>query len=239
MLQKLNDGSKKIITLEDPIEYKIDGIEQSQINHEHGYSFEKGLEAILRHDPDIILVGETRSSDTAKTALNAALTGHLVFSTLHTNSALDAIPRLLMMGVEAYLLAPSLQAILAQRLVRKACPECVSSRPANDQEDAYIRKTLSRIRDTRPDLEISYDGMISTVAGCDACNGTGYQGRLAVIEFLALTPDIRAKIVDNLRNTAELMQLLRNNGFLTLQEDALIKMLRGETTFEEIRKISL
>ena len=121
MLQKLNDGSKKIITLEDPIEYKIDGIEQSQINHEHGYSFEKGLEAILRHDPDIILVGETRSSDTAKTALNAALTGHLVFSTLHTNSALDAIPRLLMMGVEAYLGSETCAQSLSRVCIISSC----------------------------------------------------------------------------------------------------------------------
>lgn len=237
MLQRLNDGSKKIITLEDPIEYKIDGIEQSQINHEHWYGFEKGLEAILRHDPDIILVGETRSAETAKTSLNAALTWHLVFSTLHTNSALDAIPRLLMMGVEAYLLAPSLQAILAQRLLRKACIRCASSRKATEQEHSYILTMLQKIQDTRPDLELSYDGTLTTTSWCEACNGTGYHWRVAAIEFLELTPTMKTKIVDDLRNTAELMSLMRNNWFLTLQEDALLKMLQGKTTFEEIRKL--
>lgn len=142
-----------------------------------------------------------------------------------------------MMGVEAYLLAPALQAIVAQRLVRKICPHCASTRPVTDQEDAFILKMLETINDIRPDLTIDYNQQIATSAGCEHCNGTGYIGRLAVVEVVELTPDIREKIVDNLKNVAELMQSLRNNGFLTLQEDGLIKMLAGKTTIEELRRV--
>ena len=237
MLQTLNDGTRKIITLEDPVEYTIQGIEQSQINYPKWYGFEEGLKAILRHDPDIILVGETRSAETAKTALNAALTWHLVFTTLHTNSALESLSRLLMMGVEAYLLAPALKVVMAQRLVRKVCPHCVSWREVTDQEDAFLQKSLAKIHDIRPDLTINYEKKVPTVVGCDQCNGTGYIGRTAVIEVLELTPEMREKIVDNLKNTAELMQLMRNNGFLTMQEDGIIKMLAGQTTMEELRRV--
>lgn len=238
MLHTLNDGKHKIITLEDPVEYTVEGIEQSQINHEKGYTFEEGLKACLRHDPDIILVGETRSSETAKTALNAALTGHLVFSTLHTNNAVESISRLLMMGVEAYLLAPALQAIVAQRLIRKVCPHCASKRAASETEHMFITKQIEKIKEIRPDLTLEYDGHIPTSAGCEHCNGTGYIGRLAIVEVLEMTPDIREKIVDNLKNTAEIIQLMRYNGFLTMQEDALIKMLQGKTTMEELRRVS-
>ena len=237
MLQMLNDGTRKIITLEDPVEYTINGIEQSQINYTKWYTFEEGLKAILRHDPDIILVGETRSAETAKTALNAALTWHLVFTTLHTNNALESISRLLMMGVEAYLLAPALQAIVAQRLVRKVCPHCSSQRKVTEQEDSFILKMLEKITDVRPDLIIPYEWSLVTSSWCEQCNGTGYIGRLAVVEVIELTPDIREKIVDNLTNVAELMQSLRSNGFLTLQEDGLIKMLAGKTTIEELRRV--
>lgn len=237
MLQTLNDGTRKIITLEDPVEYTIQGIEQSQINYPKWYGFEEGLKAILRHDPDIILVGETRSAETAKTALNAALTWHLVFTTLHTNSALESLSRLLMMGVEAYLLAPALKVVMAQRLVRKVCPHCVSWREVTDQEDAFLQKSLAKIHDIRPDLTINYEKKVPTVVGCDQCNGTGYIGRTAVIEVLEFTPEMREKIVDNLKNTAELMQLMRNNGFLTMQEDGIIKMLAGHTTMEELRRV--
>lgn len=237
MLQTLNDGTRKIITLEDPVEYTIQGIEQSQINYTKWYTFEEGLKAILRHDPDIILVWETRSAETAKTALNAALTWHLVFTTLHTNSALDALSRLLMMGVEAYLLAPALKMIIAQRLIRKVCPHCVSWRDVSDQEDSFLQKSLEKMNDIRPDLTITYEKKVPTVVWCDQCNSTWYVWRTAVIETLELTPEIREKIVDNLQNTAEIMQLMRNNGFLTMQEDGIIKMLAGQTTMEELRRV--
>lgn len=237
ILHTLNDGTRKIITLEDPVEYMIEGIEQSQINYPKWYTFEEGLKAILRHDPDIILVWETRTAETAQTSLNAALTGHLVFSTLHTNSALDSLSRLMMMGVEAYLLAPALQLIVAQRLVRKACPHCKTLREVTDQEDAYITKSLQMIKDVRPDLTIEYNKLVPHTAGCEHCNQTGYIGRIALLEVMEITPKMREKIVGDLRNTAEIMQMMRNNGFLTLLEDGLIKMLDGKTTMEEMRRV--
>ena len=237
ILNTLNDGTRKIVTLEDPVEYMIEGIEQSQINYTKWYTFEEGLKAVLRHDPDIILVWETRTAETAMTSLNAALTGHLVFSTLHTNSALDSLSRLMMMGVEAYLLAPALQLIVAQRLVRKICPHCKTNREVSEQEDAYIVKSLANISLVRPDLKIEYNKLIPHSAGCEHCNGTGYIGRLALLEVMELTPEIREKIVWDLRNTAEIMQMMRNNGFLTLLDDGLIKMLAGQTTIEELRRV--
>lgn len=130
-----------------------------------------------------------------------------------------------MMGVESYLLAPALQVIVAQRLLRKVCPHCVTKRQVTDQEDSFIMRMLATIKEVRLDLNIPYDHMIPTVGGCEQCNGTGYIGRMAIVEVLEMTPDIRARIIDDLKNTAEIMQLLRNNGFLTMQEDALIKML--------------
>lgn len=237
ILQTLNDGKRKIITLEDPVEYMIEGIEQSQINYSKWYTFEEWLKAILRHDPDIILVWETRTSETAKTSLNAALTWHLVFSTLHTNNVLESISRLLMMGVEAYLLAPAVKMIIWQRLVRKICSHCMARRKTSDQEHKYITQSLDQIKTIRSDIDLSYDGTVPHSAGCEHCNGTGYIGRTALIEVLEMTDDIKTHIIDNLKNTAQIMQIMRNNGFLTIAEDGLIKMLRGQTTMEELRRV--
>lgn len=238
MIQNLKqDDTNKIITLEDPIEYTMPGIEQSQVNPEKWYTFEKWLEAILRHDPDIILVWETRSTETAKTALNAALTWHLVLSTLHTNSALEAIPRLLMMGVESYLLAPSLQAIVAQRLVRKLCSYCKQKRNATPQEDQFINDSLKEIMSIQQDIKISYSNKVSISKWCDHCNGTWYIGRLAVVEIIPLTATIREKIVDGQYRTNELLPLVRKNWYLTMYEDALLKMLDDETSIEELMRL--
>lgn len=146
MLRHLNDGKRKIITLEDPIEYKVSGLQQSQINYDKGYDYETGLKAILRQDPDIILVGETRTKETAEITVNAALTGHLVFTTLHTNSAIASLGRLLSMHVEPYLLAPALQMVIGQRLVRKLCPHCKQQRAVTESEDMEIRKLLESLK---------------------------------------------------------------------------------------------
>lgn len=238
ILQSLNDGTRTIVTLEDPIEYTIAGIEQSQINHSKGYTFEEWLKAMLRHDPDIVLVGETRNVETAETALNAALTGHLVFSTLHTNSALDTISRLLMMGVKPFLLAPALQVVIAQRLVRKCCPHCLTKRLANEQEKEFITKMLGKIKDARPDLKLARDGNVPHNPGCDHCNNTGYIGRLALLEVMEITEPIREKIVQSASgDTGIIMQYMRANGFLTLLEDGIIKMIAGKTSTEELRRV--
>lgn len=173
ILQTLNSGANKIITLEDPIEYLMPGIQQSQIDYSKGYDYETGLHAILRHDPDVILVGETRSQETAEISITAALTGHLVFTTLHTNSAITSLGRLLSMDVKPYLLAPALQLVVGQRLVRRVCPHCSVKVPASYAADAEIQQTLATLSPLGISLP-SYDGNIVAVNGCEQCNHTGY-----------------------------------------------------------------
>ncbi|MFA7298774.1 MAG: GspE/PulE family protein [Candidatus Absconditabacterales bacterium] len=236
ILSYLNDGKRKIITLEDPIEYEVKGIQQSQINYSKGYTYEIGLKAILRHDPDIILIGETRSQETAENAINAALTGHLVFTTLHTNSAIESIPRLLSMEIKPYMLAPALNLIVAQRLVRKVCSKCGTKRDANYGEQAEIKDVLKKISDLDPKFAVPFDGKIPEVVGCEECNGSGYKGRIAVIETFEIDDDIRRMIVDG-KIGVDLYAKARENGFLTLREDGIIKMLQGNTTLDEIRRV--
>jgi type II secretory ATPase GspE/PulE/Tfp pilus assembly ATPase PilB-like protein len=142
-----------------------------------------------------------------------------------------------MMGVESYLLAPALQLIIAQRLVRKACPHCMTHRPVTEQEDAYITKSLQTIAQIRSGIGGDYNHTIPHTPGCEQCNGTGYIGRIALLEVMEVTADIREKIIDKINNTAEIMQTMRNNGFLTIAEDGLIKMLAGKTTIEELRRV--
>ncbi len=236
ILSYLNDGKRKIITLEDPIEYEVKGIQQSQINYSKGYTYEVGLKAILRHDPDIILIWETRSQETAEIAINAALTGHLVFTTLHTNSAIESIPRLTSMEVKPYMLAPALNLIIAQRLVRKICSHCRTTRDANYSEQAEIKETLKKISDLDQKFTIPFDGKIPEIVGCDECNGTGYKWRFAVIETFEITDDIKRMIVDG-KIGVDLYAKARENGFLTLKEDGIIKMLQGNTTLDELRRV--
>ena len=236
ILNSLNNGTNKIITLEDPIEYEMPGIQQSQINYAKDYDYETGLKAILRHDPDIILVWETRSKETADIAINAALTGHLVFTTLHTNSAIATIPRLLSMGVEPYLLAPAIQLILGQRLVRRVCPNCSWKRPATYAEQTEIEQALQRMSDIGITDLPAFDGNVPAINGCPECNETGYKWRLAILELLEITEDMRNIVVDKW-NESEILTKARANGFVTLTEDGIIKALKGETTMEEIHRV--
>ena len=172
ILNVLNSGQNKIITLEDPIEYEMQGVFQSQIDYAKGYNYETGLKSVLRHDPDIILVGETRSTETAEIAVNASLTGHLVFTTLHTNSAIASIGRLISMEVKPYLLAPALQLIVGQRLVRKICPHCGSKRPASYGEEAEIKKVVENLN-TLGNIPLpNFDGNVMQANGCEHCNDT-------------------------------------------------------------------
>jgi len=190
----------------------------------------------LRQDPNIILIGETRTQETAEIAINASLTGHLVFTTLHTNSAIESIPRLTSMEVKPYMLAPALNLIVAQRLVRKICPYCGTKRDANYGEQAEIKETLKKISDLDPKFAVSFDGKIPEAVGCDKCNGSGYQGRFAVIETFEITDDIRKMIIDG-KIGVDLYAKARENGFLTLKEDGMIKMLQGATTLDELRRV--
>lgn len=236
ILNFLNTWTNKIITLEDPIEYEMPWIQQSQINYNKNYDYETGLKAILRHDPDIILVWETRSKETADIAVNAALTWHLVFTTLHTNSSIASIPRLLSMGVEPYLLAPAIQLILSQRLVRRVCPNCSWRRPANYAEQVEIEQAIKRMNDAWITDLPAFDGTVVESHGCALCNETWYQWRLAILESLEITEDMRNLIVD--RDTeAAILTKARENWFITIQEDWIIKVLKWETTLDEIHRV--
>lgn len=236
MLNTLNDGERKIITLEDPIEYMVSWLQQSQINYSKGYDYGLGLKAILRHDPEVILVGETRTLETAEISINAALTGHLVFTTLHTNSAIEAISRILSMGVQPYMLAPALNMICGQRLVRKLCT-CATKRDANYSESEEIKNTIRKINDVKPSLKIERDGKIPVAVGCEKCNGQWYKWRIACVETLQITDTLKTMIIQG-RTTLDIYGKVRETWYLTLQEDGMIKILRGMTTLEELRRVT-
>ena len=236
-LKKLNNGSKKIITLEDPIEYKISGLQQSQINYEKGYTYELGLKAILRQDPDIILIWETRSKETASIAINAALTWHLVFTTLHTNSALDSLSRLMNMQVEPFLLAPALQLIIGQRLVRKLCPHCSKLQQATPEQDSEIRTTLSHLQKKDPKIWLNYNGQVPTAVGCPHCNGSWYLGRIAIIEILPINDQLREAILKGIQGK-ELESIAKTSDFTSLYQDGILKVIEGKTTLEEVHRVS-
>ena len=235
MLNYLNDSRKKIITLEDPVEYEIPGVEQSQINALKGYTFEEGLKSILRHDPDIILVGEIRTKETAEIALNAALTGHLVLSTLHTNSAVEAISRLLNLGVEPYMLAPALNMIVGQRLLRQL-HTCATKQDATMAQNEEIKAAVRTISQIDPRHTPTYDGHIFAPVGCDECNNDGYAWRLAVAEILDVTTNIKDMILTG-KSTLDIYAEVRSHGYLTMKDDAYTKMLEGKTTLDEIRRV--
>ncbi len=236
ILNYLNDWKEKIITLEDPVEYELAWIQQSQINYNKWYTYAKGLKAILRHDPDIILVWETRDWETAEISINAALTGHKVFTTLHTNSAIEAIPRLINMWVKPYMLAPSLNLVVAQRLVRGLCPHCSTKRDANYAEKTEIQDNIKKITDANPNIKLEFDWKVPQAVWCDKCNWSGYQSRIAIIETFKITDDIKKLIVE-WRTWVDLYSKARENWYLTLREDWIIKMLKWETTLDEIRRV--
>ncbi len=222
----LNKPDTKIITLEDPVEYELPMINQAQINTAKGFTFAKGLRAILRQDPDILLVGEIRDVETAQLAIRAALTGHLVFSTLHTNSAVGAVPRLLDMGIEPFLLSATLLSIVAQRLVRTVCPECGAPVDAKPEE-------MELLGLTEADLE---GAELRVGKGCSLCRNSGYRGRMAVFEYLRINSTIRRMIAEG-RDAADIEIAAREGGQQSLQNDAITKLKLGRTTFKEVQRV--
>ncbi len=223
-LKQLNNAESKIITVEDPVEYQMDGINQIQTKPKIGLTFATALRSIVRQDPDIIMIGEMRDLETAKIAVQSALTGHLVLSTLHTNDAAGGITRLLDMGLEEYLLSSTVNGILAQRLVRKLCPNCKQSHPVSDD---LIE--LMQLRKFQPTGEI----VMSAPVGCETCAGIGYRGRVAIIEFLKMTDSIRALIMAR-AESGDIHKLAVKEGMLTMSEDGMIKVIEGITTPEEV-----
>ena len=223
-LQNISQQNVNIITVEDPVEYHIDGIEQVQVNPVTGYTFAKALRHILRHDPDVIMIGEIRDKETAKISVESALTGHLVLSTLHTNSAAGTITRLLEMGIEPYLLNSTLLAVLAQRLVRKNCPHCITEEPVNDS----IRNSLG----------VSTDEVFYHSKGCKECNHTGYVNRAAVYELLIVSQNISKLINENV-SVDELNQQAINNGMTPLTQNALEMARAGTISLKEVYRVRL
>jgi type IV pilus assembly protein PilB len=227
MVKKLNTRAISIITIEDPIEYSIPGITQIPVNVTAGLTFANGLRSILRQDPNIIMVGEIRDSETANIAINAALTGHLVLSTLHTNDAATTFPRLIDMGVPPFLVASTVNVAIAQRLVRMVCKVCRKERTLNVAEF----KSLSSILKS-----IETDKFFTVGDGCDNCDGTGYKSRIGIHEVLEVNDDIRSLIVSR-ADASQIKQAAIKNGMKTMLEDGLDKARRGITTIEEVVRI--
>lgn len=237
MLQAIDTQTKKVITLEDPVEYNLAGITQSQIQEEVDYTFASGLRAILRQDPDVIMVGEIRDLETAETAAQASLTGHLVFSTLHTNSAVESIPRLVNMGVKAFILAPAIDLIIAQRLVRKLCPECTSDRAITEVEKTHIQETLQKIQEKGIEAP-AMPTTLKEAKGCDKCATTGFQGMMTVAEVLRFTEGLRNLILEQ-KPMPEIYDWIDKNAkMLTMHEDGVLKVVRGFTTLDEVYRVA-
>lgn len=228
----LNEPGTKIITIEDPIEYKIVGISQTAVNPEGGYTFANGLAAIMRQDPDIIMVGEMRDPDTASAGIQAALTGHLVFSTLHTNSAVGAIPRLIELGVRPALIPSATNAIIGQRLVRKICPYCKEEYAPAPEVEEKIKKALAEIPAA---ANIKIPDKIETLwrsKGCPKCH-QGYKGRIGIFEVFLLSPRTEKLIIDY-APTSELEKAVIEEGMVTMKQDGILKALQGITTLSEV-----
>jgi type II secretory ATPase GspE/PulE/Tfp pilus assembly ATPase PilB-like protein len=237
MLEQLNKPESKVITLEDPIEYHLAGISQSQINEKRGYDFANGLRAILRQDPDVVMLGEIRDLETAETAAQAALTGHVLLSTLHTNSAIEAIPRLINIGLPAFMVAPALDTVIAQRLVRRFCPKCTEMKPIEKTTLEELQKTLDFIRNIQPSLKLEIPEQLPQAIGCEICSHTGYKGRICVVEVLQIDPEIRDLIL-NKASSVKMIEAARRKGMLTMREDGIIKVIQGLTSLQEVHRVT-
>jgi len=224
-LQEIHSSEIKIITIEDPVEYHLPGIVQTQV--EEKYSFESGLRAILRQDPDVIMVGEIRDREVAETVVHAALTGHLVFSTLHTNSAAGAFPRLIDLGVDDRMIGSAFNIILGQRLVRKLCEHCRVSRDATTEEQTL----MARIMDEPVSSHTVYEA-----PGCDTCGGSGYKGRIGVFEAIRIDKAVEEAVLSDSRES-NVVRAAKPQGIPTMQQDGILKVLAGITSLEELSRV--
>jgi type II secretory ATPase GspE/PulE/Tfp pilus assembly ATPase PilB-like protein len=238
VLRKLNTPDVKIVTLEDPIEYKLQGINQSQIDHSKQYTFASGLRSILRQDPDIVMVGEIRDLETAETAINAALTGHLMLSTLHTNDAAGALPRFISMGVKPFLIAPALNAILGQRLTRRIHDACREEfTPPAEQLEAAKKLLLDIPKNSGETVPSEKEWKFYHGKGCAQCNNTGYKGRVGIYEILTMDDTIRAALDESL-SEYKVRELAKAQGMITMSQDGMLKALDGATTIEEVIRVT-
>jgi type IV pilus assembly protein PilB len=245
ILSILNTKSVNISTIEDPVEYRIVGANQMQVNPKIGLTFALGLRALLRQDPNIIMIGEIRDRETAEEAMHAAMTGHIVLSTLHTNSAAGALPRLEDIGLESYLIASTVNAVMAQRLVRVICPDCKSpDKPTADvvatlRKQFDLEKLLGVITHENPDIKAKKfeDLPFFRGHGCEKCNNTGYKGRIGIHELLEVTPEISEMIVKH-STTQQIQEAAEEKGMVLMWEDGFIKCVTGVTTIEEVLRVS-
>jgi type II secretory ATPase GspE/PulE/Tfp pilus assembly ATPase PilB-like protein len=224
-LNEINDNERKIITIEDPVEYHMRGVNQIQVSEKTGLTFARGLRSILRHDPDVVLIGEIRDSETAQIAVQASLTGHLVFSTLHTNDAPGALPRLVDMGVEPYLVTSALEGVLAQRLVRVLCPHC------KIEDDSPASRTYKAKLGFPPSLKLY------RTVGCEACRFTGYHGRRGVFELMLMNDEIR-QLVLNMQSSGMIREAARRGGMHSLNEDGWRVIGEGATSLDEVLRVT-
>lgn len=236
-LKHLNRPGIKIVTLEDPIEYHLTGINQSQIEPEKGYTFAQGLRSVLRQDPDIILVGEIRDEETADVALHSALTGHLVFSTLHTNDAIGTIPRFLDLNAKPPILASALNAVIAQRLVRKLCGQCKKEIAIDKNALEKIKKELFDSAQVKKIFSWPDAVKIYQPVGCAHCGNTGYKGRIGIFEILPIDQNMEQLIAKN-PSHQEVLAQVKNDGFIFMYQDGLMKIIEGVTTLEEVGRVT-
>jgi type IV pilus assembly protein PilB len=235
LVKILNKRDINICTIEDPVEYSLDGVNQVQVNPATNLTFAAGLRSLLRQDPDIIMVGEIRDNETAGIAVNSAMTGHLVLSTLHTNDAATSLPRLLDMDIQPFLVASTVNVIIGQRLVRKICMKCIYSYILSEQEIADIKKEINidKFVNTNQVKEVRlYRGK-----GCDACNHTGYTGRLGIFEVLKIEDNVRELIVSR-ADSDQISKAAITNGMVIMLEDGFMKAFSGKTTIEEIFRVT-
>jgi type II secretory ATPase GspE/PulE/Tfp pilus assembly ATPase PilB-like protein len=238
-MEVLNSPEKNIMTFEDPIENQMEGLNQSQMRPSIGYTFADGLRTALRQDPDIIMVGEIRDKETIDIAVEASLTGHLVLSTIHTNSAVDTIVRILNMKVPDFLLVASINLIIAQRLARKLCDHCKEPRPPSSDAQKKIREAFAVFNPTRDfDMSVLNDPIFygPHKDGCEACEGLGYKGRVGIFEVMPMTENIKQAILEG-KPSFELEKVAKQEGMITLEQDGLIKALKGSTSLEEVYKL--
>lgn len=231
LMQILNKEAVNVVSLEDPVEYFMDGLNQSQVKPEIGYDFASGLRQILRQDPDVIMVGEIRDNETAGLAIHAALTGHIVLSTLHTNNSLGAIPRLINMGVEPFLLPASLNLVVAQRLIPRLCSECRKSEPASGKIQEIIKKEADAMPKEMKDFKQPYE--IYQPVGCPACNGKGFVGRVALFEILKMTPELQ-DIINSSPTERKILEEAKHQEMITLRQDGILKALKGMVSIETV-----
>lgn len=235
-LREVSSTENKVITIEDPIEYHLPGINQTQTNAKKGYTFLSGLRSALRQDPDIIMVGEIRDAETAKIAINSSLTGHLVFSTLHTNDAAGTIPRLIDLGINPKIMSAALNISIAQRLVRKLCVYCKKEDSLRPEESKLVQAVVASIKTKRPDLVPTQTNKVFRAVGCPKCNNTGYKGREGLFEAILMDEAV-ANVAINNPSEREIKIAAKPQNILDMRQDGIIKVLRGETSLDEVGRV--